>query len=72
MRVALEDIPKVLKEVKENSIKLKCIICRTPLPPIISMYPMDNGEHWWIYIECFKCGYQNALRKLLKIIQEEV
>ena len=52
---------------------IRCLTCGTRLTSIdMKYYPHEDGikvdrfGRVWIYFECPKCGYQNALWKLLR------
>jgi hypothetical protein len=67
-----------LKKVKTLEDPLKCHWCLTDLSnENIKAYPHNGGLElegrsglFWLYIICPKCGYEWALWKLTKVIEE--
>jgi hypothetical protein len=57
--------PKIIK------IFDQCLSCGSP-DGIVKMYPHEDGVRilgkqgkWWVYFECFDCGYETALWKAM-------
>jgi len=73
MRVKTGDLPITLRMIRRHYREnvFRCIICHRPLQLIISMYPHGGQDYWWLYIECPRCKYQNALWKLLHRVHRE-
>jgi len=67
VRVRTEDLPVILRMIRREYREkvFRCIVCHRPLQLIISMYPHGDPEYWWLYIHCPRCGYDNALWKLV-------
>ena len=66
----------IKKWVDENEVR--CITCGALLTSAhMKYYPHDGGVQiqgmgrLWIYLECPKCGYQNALWKLVRRVSRE-
>ena len=74
MRVRTGDLPVMLRMIRDRYRKspFRCIVCHRPLQLIISMYPHGGPDYWWLYIECPRCHYQNALHKLLHRVHRSV
>ncbi|RLC86664.1 MAG: hypothetical protein DRJ03_08130 [Chloroflexi bacterium] len=69
----------VVEWVANNASVLKCVGCSMPLSAagwVLRWYPHPDGlkledfdEPMWVYVECCKCGYGNALWKLVKQLE---
>ena len=67
--ITLQDLERWVEKTKP-----KCLFCQTPLTMHdFNCYPHPKGitikgfsEPQWIYFECPKCHYQNALWKLVQ------
>jgi len=64
----------IKKWVDEHDVR--CLTCNARLASShMKYYPHDGGIHvegmgrLWIYLECPKCGYQNALWKLVRMVK---
>lgn len=69
MKVKKYEMQKVIEATNKIKNKLKCFNCKSSLKDqqILDAWPNDKEEAF-LYIECKKCGYQNALWKLLRRI----
>jgi len=70
MKVPRSDLSKYHIAIDNLRSAFKCVICSGPLEnqPIEDAWE-TNTEHAWLYIECPKCNFQNALWKILSRIK---
>ena len=71
----------IIEWVADNAPILKCVGCSLPLSAagwVLRWYPHPDGlkledfdEPMWVYVECAKCGYGNALWKLIRQVEAE-
>ena len=76
--VEVKSMAEVFSFVEHNRDRLKCIGCSKPLSEVGYHYSFERhsgglfvrefGENVWIWITCHRCGYQNALWKLMRQI----
>jgi len=76
--VVTATIPVILRALWEMAElgRLRCIACRSPIDLSglqIGMYPHKDGApveddemRFWVYYECPRCGYQNAVKRALE------
>jgi len=70
MKVPRSDLSKHYIVIKNLKPAFRCVICSEPLKnePIEDAWEI-NTEHAWLYVDCPKCKYQNALWKILSRIK---
>jgi DNA-directed RNA polymerase subunit RPC12/RpoP len=67
MRVERNKLEVVIKSLRElySKQKFKCVSCGKELPFIIEDAWKPSKTEAWLYIECRKCQYQNAIWKII-------
>jgi len=78
--MVVASVPRALKAlwIMANLNKLRCMACTSPITLEglqVSMYPHEDGLpasdddpefRFWVYYTCPRCGYQNAMKKILE------
>ena len=69
MKIPRSDFSKYMAWIAGFKKWFKCVNCGEPLhnEPIEDAWRNDK-EFAWLYIQCPRCGYQNALWKILQRI----
>jgi hypothetical protein len=78
--MVVASVSRILKTlwIMANLNKLRCIACMSPITldglqvsmhPREDGFPLDENDYefrFWVYYMCPKCGYQNAVKKILE------
>jgi len=70
MKVRISEIEGVINLIEDLYKRelLRCVNCGERLNLDLSLHK-HLGGHYWLFITCWKCSYQNALWKILRRVE---